>query len=237
MGEDILHFSVGAQLQLQAANSESAPRYAVKVIGCLHGTSLVVTTPVVQGRVQLVREGQSFNVRMLQGSSVMGFAARVLASSLKPYPHLHLEYPSVVESIVVRNAQRVSAGLPVTVRNTRSPDEPQYRVAARLQDLSSTGAKVSYGRPLAQVGDMLQLDFSLQVAGQTEALTLVAAVRNVFERGAAAGSNDGQSYGHGVQFRSINRFQQLLLHGWVLERTVVDMSPAQQNGGAANQSA
>lgn len=107
--KDPLNLTLGSVLQMQATVPENAPRYSVRLIGAMPGGSLVVTTPSLAGKVQIVREGQRFTIRALKGERVMGFVAQVLSASLKPYPHLHLEYPCDVEQIVVRNASRVSA--------------------------------------------------------------------------------------------------------------------------------
>ena len=57
---------------------ENAPRFSVRLIGSLPGASLVVTTPTLDGKVQIVREGQRFNVRVLKGERVLGFVAQIL---------------------------------------------------------------------------------------------------------------------------------------------------------------
>lgn len=220
MSDDVLNVQVGAILQLQATTPEQAPRHNVRVIGYLPGASLVVTTPTVKGNLQIVREGQRFNVRMLRGNSVMGFVAQVLQTYLKPYPHLHLEYPRDVESIMVRNAQRVAASIFATARDASEPDSPEYLHEISLMDLSASGAKLGSAESIGEVGDTLHLSFSVDVAGQQETLSLLADIRNRFQRDGIAG-NDGSNV-YGVQFRSLNRFQQLLLHGWVLERLVAE---------------
>lgn len=224
MTEDVLNLQVGALLQLQSTTPSQAPRYNVRVVGYFPGGSLVVTTPTVNGKVLLVREGQRFNIRMLRGNSVMGFVAKVLQSYLKPYAHLHFEYPSEVESIMVRDAYRVAAGLSAVVRNTKECDDEAHRHIVTVLDLSSSGAKLSVERELAEPGDMLHVALPLDVAGQLEKLALLGTVRNRTVREAVDGAADQRIYG--VQFRALNRFQQLLLHAWVLERVAAEAAPS-----------
>lgn len=216
--EDILHLPVGANLQLQAVSTEATPRYQVKVIGYLPGGSLVVTTPTIKGKVQLVREGQRFNVRMLCGSDVMGFVAKVLKTVGSPYPYIHLEYPKEVESIVVRNAQRVAANLEGTAYNILNDDLEENQHQVMIPDLSSTGAKIISTEELGEVGDILRVTFVVQVAGEDESLTLLGKIRNRTEKAVGGGFE----YAHGLQFQATNRFQHVLLHGWVLERMTAD---------------
>ena len=105
MPDRVRYLQIGDVLQLQfAPPSENVERFAATLIGFVPGQSLVITTPRKNARPIIVRDGQSFTVRMLQGSNIFGFVAQVLNASSKPYPHLHLSYPSDVESAVVRNA-------------------------------------------------------------------------------------------------------------------------------------
>jgi len=198
MIEDNLNLQVGTTVQLQLDVPEETPRHMVRVIGYVPGGSLVISTPTVNGKVQIVREGQAFKVRVLRGDSVVGFSSKVLVSTLKPYPHLHLSYPKDIEQIVVRNSARVSTRLPCTVRNTKS------------------GAKLASRRSLGEASDMLQVNFRLQVTSQIEELSMVSDLKNCVER--METDENGKYLNHlsGVQFRAVNRFQQLLLHAWVM---------------------
>lgn len=216
--EDTLHLQIGATVQLQAISAKTAPRFQVKVIGYLVGGSLLVTAPYLKGKLQMVRVGQPFNVRMLRGSDVMGFSAKVLRTASSPYPYMHLEYPSRVESIMVRNAQRVSANLQALAYNILDEDVAENHHPVTVPDLSSSGAKVVSDRELGEVGQTLRLSLDLEVAGAAESLTLLGTIRNHTERMAETGIE----HVHGVQFLSINRFQQLLLHTWVLERLTAE---------------
>ncbi len=216
MIKDTLNLQVGTTVQLQLDVPEETPRHMVRVIGYVPGGSLVVSTPTVNGSVQIVRDGQAFNVRVLRGDSVVGFSAKVLVSTLKPYPHLHLAYPRDIEQIVVRNSARVSTRLACMVRNTKQPDSPEHYHEADIIDLSESGAKLASKQPLGEPSDMLQINFSLQVTNQMEELKLVSDLKNCVER--VESDENGKYLNHlsGVQFRAVNRFQQLLLHAWVM---------------------
>jgi c-di-GMP-binding flagellar brake protein YcgR len=218
MAEDVLHLTVGSPLQLQAVGKPESPRYQVRTIGYLPGGSLVVSTPQQNGKLAIVRPGQFFNVRMLRGESVMGFEVQTLQVANAPYPHLHLSYPAEIERIVVRNAKRVGADIAATARNIGDgPDGAQRPV--QLKDLSMTGAKLVAEQFLGEVGDTLALGFEIEVAGKPERLSLLGDIRNI-----AARDRERPELGanHGVQFSTINRYQQVLLHSWVLERMTAE---------------
>lgn len=222
MAEDVLSLAVGSPLQLQAIDKSDSPRYQVRTIGYMPGGSLVVTMPQLNGRLVIVRPGQFFNVRMLRGEAVMGFEVQVLQVYNAPYPHMHLTYPKQIESTVVRNARRVNADVPVVARNTSDgPDGPEH--AAQFTDLSMTGARLVAERPLGVVGDILHLGFEVEVAGKPERLILLGTIRNLAVRDR---KNIDRGYNHGLQFSTINRFQQVLLHSWVLQRLTEKEAPA-----------
>ncbi len=223
---ELLELPAGTALQVQATVPDNAPRYSVRLIGQLPGASLVVTAPMHDGKVQLVREGQRFAVRVLKGERIVGFIAQVLHVSLKPYAHLHLEYPTEFEQIVVRNASRVSSDIPVLVRNTEQPDQEESFHPAIIIDLSETGAKIGSTMHLGKPGEMLHLKFSVVVGGVREDLMLLGDIRNTTERSELEGHTNDGPHTVGIQFRALNRYQQVLLHAWVNHRVLQDMTGA-----------
>jgi hypothetical protein len=215
---ELIHLPAGTVLQVQATAQEKALRHSVRLIGSLPGSSLVITTPTVGGNVQIVREGQRFAVRVLKGERVFGFVSQVIHVAVKPYPHLHLDYPKEFEQIVVRNASRVATDIPASVRNTALPNEPQHFVGATIVDLSDTGAKLSSETPLGSVDDMLHVRFALAISGETEEMGLIGTVRNLLEREVDGGLTT--IWLTGLQFKSLSRYQQVLLHAWVTDRVL-----------------
>lgn len=220
MSEDTLNLAVGAPVQLQLTVPKDSPRETVRVIGYVPGGSLVVTRPTVNGNVKFVREGQVYRARMLLGESVVGFEAKVLLVSLKPYPHMHLQYPKEFAQAVVRNSARVSTDIPCTTRDTKQPDAAENYHSARIVDLSETGAKISAEMPLGDPGKMLQISFKLDVLEIEESLVLVGNLRNVRERLDTDSQPKQRTYLHGLQFKAVNRIQQIMLHAWVMEQIV-----------------
>ena len=216
MSENILNLHVGNTLQLQRISPEYKDRYTVTLIGYLRGRGLIVTTPQVHEKVQFIKEGMRFAVRMLEGSSVMGFVTVVTHSATKPYPHLHLSYPEEIESIAVRNAERINTNLPALVRNTRDPEAESSWQPALVKDLSSTGARLESLEPLGRKGERLVLKFDVDVCGEAEQIMVLTDIcnRSVISHG---DDPDDVRYCCGISFQQVNRFQEVMLNNCVLQ--------------------
>ncbi len=213
--QDINKLQIGDTLQLQyAPPSTATDRFAVRVIGYLPNESIVTTTPMRGGKVMLIREGLNFTVRLLQGSAVLGFNAKVLLSATKPYPHIHLTYPEDVEAKVIRNAQRVSSNLQASVKNMQlvEGDDEEQSHKVTLVDISLTGARLESDEQLGKVGDVLHINAPLHVCESEEFLRTSVNICSITPRE----TEDGRRvYYYGVAFRMLSRIQKLLLCAYV----------------------
>ncbi len=214
MTEDILKLQVGDVVQLQHISPDKDDRYTVSVIGFLAGESLLVTAPTIKGKVQFILDSQKFAVRMLRGSHVYGFKTTVIQTAVKPYPYLHLSYPKEVESITVRNAERVETRIPALARNTLKPDEKHNWQTVVITDLSTTGIRLESMQSLGNQGETVQIHFKLDVCGSEESMDLTADIRNAAPRGSRGKS------GHytGAEFCALDRFYKVVLHDHVLDQ-------------------
>ncbi|MBW9266815.1 MAG: flagellar brake protein [Candidatus Thiodiazotropha sp. (ex. Lucinisca nassula)] len=214
MPDSVRYLQIGDVLQLQwASPNENAERFAATLIGFLPGHSLVITTPRKHGKPIIVRDGQSFTVRMLQGSNIFGFVSQVLNASSKPYPHVHLSYPSDVESAVVRNAPRVPTEINAEVVWPQGASGGEKKRSVIISDISSTGARILDRQTLGKVGDVVQVIYTLSVCGGEDMLKIMGVIRNIRE---TAGRDGRNTFVHGLEFRGLNRFQQLVLCSYVL---------------------
>ena len=132
-----------------------------KVIGHAPGRSLIISAPVVGNALPILREGQFFVIRMLQGSRVYGFESSVLKYYTSPYPHVHLSQPSSVECIVVRDQKRVNTQLVVSVQQ----DTDEQPISAAMLNTSVSGALIQLDSHLGELGDKLNISVELNVAG------------------------------------------------------------------------
>ncbi|MFT5390103.1 MAG: c-di-GMP-binding flagellar brake protein YcgR [Gammaproteobacteria bacterium] len=216
-------------LQLQHLDDESAPRTSVQVLGYVPKRSVIVSAPRVNGQLQRVAEGTRYAVRVLQADHVLGFVCEVIGFSSRPYPHCHLAYPEVFESIKVRNAERASAEIPCKVSKIGAGDSAGKACTGKLLDLSTTGARVSCDIGDVETGETLQIGFLITVAGAQENVQVIGTVRSVTQpvtEGETGDESEDESITQaqvtpcmmGVQFTGIERLERLLLHAWVLER-------------------
>ncbi len=210
-----IQFQIGDRLQLQRFPADVPERYVVRVIGSLPGKSLVVTNPTLNGRLILVRPDQKFTVRALEGSAIFAFVSSAIQIYAKPYPHMHLAYPEELEKVVVRNALRANTDVPALVRNTRLPESREHVRSVRMVDLSHTGTRLLSKAPLGAEGEMLMLRFSLNVCGADENIGVLGEIRSMGKRQV---KGDALGFWSGIQFKNVNRFQQLVLASYALEQ-------------------
>lgn len=222
MSNSELPLNVGDTLQLQLLGV-SETRYFVKVIGYLAERSLLVTTPLVNGKLLMVRDGQAVAARLMAGNDLVGFAVSVVRSCNVPYPYLHLSYPHSLQSVTVRKALRVKLDLEAEARvcligaSEVAPGSEAQSVIIR--DMSTTGALLVAYAPLADTGDCLAVSVSLEVAEMVEKLSFTVVVRNIKVEPA---QEKGQPslFLHGVEFQFADRRESVLLHAFVYEQIV-----------------
>ncbi len=213
MSDSVKLLQIGDVLQLQfAPPSDNLDRYATTLVGFLPGQSLIITTPRKQGKPIIVREGQTFTVRILQGSAIFGFVAGVLKVSSRPFPYLHLDYPDEVETAIVRNAPRVTTEIQASITWPKESDAGVR--AAVVVDISATGARVMDTRKLGEVGTVIQLAHPIKVCGNEDMLKVMGLIRNIRETEQEDGA---RHFIHGIEFRGLTRFQEVLLCAYVLD--------------------
>ncbi len=220
MSNSELPLKVGDTLQLQFLGV-SETRYFVKVIGYLADRSLLVTTPVVNGKLLLVRDGQAVAARMMAGNDLVGFAVSVIRSCNVPYSYLHLSYPHSLQSVTVRKALRVQLDLEAQARacliggSEVAPESKPQTVVIR--DMSTTGALLVAEQPLAEVGNCLAVSVRIRVAEAEEELNFIAVVRNIKVEQAKQ-KGESSRFLHGVELQFSERRESVLLHAFVYEQ-------------------
>lgn len=214
-----LALDIGDNLQLQIGADEET-RYYVKVVGYLAGKSLVVTTPMLDGQVMPISEGQTLVVRLMSGNEIVGFSVTVLCSAARPYHHLHLSFPQNVQAVTVRKALRVDLNMPALAHacmtNSFELDAAQEQQEVTIQDMSTSGALLIAKKPLVENGQGVLVSLDFDVADSVEKVTLQAIVRNIrTERGEKVGQ---RVFHHGVELRLSDRAQSVLVHAFVYQK-------------------
>ena len=209
-----LELQAGSTAQLQLVHDDAAQRHSVRVIGQIPGVSILVTTPVHNGRVLLVRDGQVFVVRCFTQDRALAFTSRVLKSNTQPYPYLHLSYPEQSEQVTLRNARRVNVLLVGQVQRTGDGAGKQWGPprAILVSDISATGAMLDSVEPLGTLGDRLRLSLHFPIDRMGEQSAVVEGyVRIIYEEG------EGR-FRCGVEFVDLQPSQELALRAYVYEQ-------------------
>jgi c-di-GMP-binding flagellar brake protein YcgR len=133
---DALKLMPGDTLQLQPMIDGQTERYTVRVIGLMRAKSVLVTAPLIDGKLIFIREAQPFLIRAFSGQNVYAFKARVLKAQHTPFPYLHLSYPDSVQVMRIRKAMRAPAQIIVALSDKEGG-------AASVPDASSISASAA----------------------------------------------------------------------------------------------
>lgn len=168
----------GDMLQLQPMVGAQSDRYAVRVIGVMKGKSVLVTAPVIDGKLIFVREAQPFLVRAFSGLIVCAFKSKVLKAQLTPFPYLHLAYPESVQITRIRKAVRARVQIISAILDRA---EGNHLGAGRIVDLSVGGARIHTHCACGGVGQEITLAFKVCFDDIEEYLSVRAHIRSLGE--------------------------------------------------------
>jgi c-di-GMP-binding flagellar brake protein YcgR len=214
--EEILSFDAiklmpGDALQLQPLQEGQTERFTVHVIGVMKPKSVLVTAPLVEGKLIFVRDGQTYLVRAFSGLNVCAFKAKVLKSQLQPFPYLHLSYPDSVQAMRIRKAMRAPASIIVAAQQS---EEDRQIGAGKLVDISVGGAKMLSPMPLGHLGDSLWLSFKVQLADMEEYVKTPVVIRSEGEEEDEQGK---RMKAFGIQFGELGQSQRLIIMNLVYQ--------------------
>jgi len=167
---------IGDHVNLQVLNFGGDERYSAYLIGVCHGHSVLVTTPMVDGKYELMRVGHAYILRVFSGRSVFAFATHILKSLHTPYPYLHLAYPRDVRSLVVRTNDRAKVKLICAITGY---DEVQLQEAGTILNISIGGAMVGVKKVFGHKGQKLSIKFKVIVNGVEAFLKLDAIIQSI----------------------------------------------------------
>ena len=167
---------IGDMVSLQGQSGDAVERYTVKLIGMSKGRSVLVTSPMIDGKYLLMREGQGFILRAFSGKNAYAFSTQILKSVNTPYPYLHLAYPREVKSLVVRRGAR--ANVKVICVITACDDKPM-QTPGSIVNLSVGGAQMVLKQPLGEKGQHLLIKFKVVVNGIEALLEVHGIIRAI----------------------------------------------------------
>lgn len=201
---DEVRWYVGETLYLQQIDNPSI-RYNVQLIGFCKGKSVIVTSPTVDGKLEFVRDGQTFVVRAFSGKKAYAFVTVVMRSVHVPYPYLHLSYPKELRCTVVRRGARAQVKIPASV----SLGQPERTTEVMLNDLSVCGTSGLSKQVLGNKGEEGLIRFKVCAAEQDEPLNFKAVLRSV------APADSGEGFKHGFEFLDVSTHDHLILSAFV----------------------
>lgn len=187
---DQVPIKIGDVVQLQPLNEQSAnERMTARLIGFVPGKSVMISTPVKNGKMVALRDGQAFLIRLFSGKSVYGFASHVVRQSNFHCSYVHFSYPRIVRGQILRHGVRAPVDVIAHVTNDAGAS-----AAGRIQDLSTGGARLISKSVLGQPNDDLMINVRIRFDHYNEYLHIKGRIRSVNL------SEDETSAIHGIQF-------------------------------------
>lgn len=197
----------GEIIQMQGTDA-GTQRHFVRYIGYVEKGSILVTTPVAEGKTLFVKDGQGFNLRAFSGRRIFTFNTVVLRSCLTPYGYLHLAYPNSVRGTLIRQASRTKVDLICSL------ETPAGKLPARMTDLSIGGTQLEIRQDIAAIGDTFSLAFKIVVFEETIYLRLPAIVRRI--------DSESGLFRLGIQFSDISLNDRLALQSLLYYELIPD---------------
>jgi len=208
---DAVKLVPGDVLQLQPLQEGQTERFTVRVIGVMKPKSVLVTAPILDGKLIFVRDGQTYLVRAFSGLNICAFKAKVLKSQLQPFPYLHLSYPDAVQSMRIRKAMRAPANIIIAAQQS---EEGGQIGAGKLVDISVGGGKLLSSMQLGRKGDTLWLSFKVKLGDMEEYVKTPVVI-------CAEGEEDDEQgkrmKSFGIQFGELSQSQQLIIMNLVYQ--------------------
>lgn len=212
---DELKLAVGERIRLETATPRG--RFSVCYLGAYSERCLMVTVPVVNGTDKPIKEGTPVTLRLIALNRACAFKTRVLRTQTSPVPMVFLDYPAVVEAVLVRKAPRVNSQVIVSVDEADSGHFGSgWPRQALCCDISLHGARVEASDQLGEVGDRLYVTARVRVGEVEQVLLVEGVIRNMEE------IEDSFSAGfrmvHGLEFVAMDEETQLVLTGFVYQQ-------------------
>lgn len=171
-----LDVPIGSNVQVEFISPPG--RYMVKVLGNIPRSSLIVSCPKLNGKNILVRDSQVVNVRLMLSTHVCAFSSKIAKSYMEPAAHLHIAYPSYVETSEVRQAARVEARLISNIEPNTLSTSISESSSAIIIDLSLGGAKLISKEDFGSVNQTMRLVCNIKIGPYNHILKLDCEIRS-----------------------------------------------------------
>ncbi|WOD07383.1 flagellar brake protein [Marinomonas sp. GJ51-6] len=222
-----LEVPVGTSVQIEFISPPK--RYIVKVLGNIKGSSLILSCPRINGKNILVRDSQIVNVRLMLSTHVCAFSSKVAKSYLEPAAHLHIAYPSYVETSEVRQTARVETRLISNIEPSKDDMSISETSSAILVDLSLGGAKLVSKEDFGAVNQTMILACNVKIGSYSHILKMNCEIRSqeiqmLEQVQASMVDNDFLArmgveyfYVYGIRFLNVGKESGIPLMAYILE--------------------
>ncbi len=198
---DNLALQPGEMMQVHSALELAGDFLPVGLLGYLKNQTLIVTNPIAAGKVVPVREGTHYNVKGFSGTWHYTFKAKVLKVYAQPYPHMHIEYPRLVNATRIRTALRATVNLPATLFDSLT----QKHTQVILKDLSVGGGQLTLKEAIGRKDSQYTLSFKIRLAEDMEESVQTQVIVRSLEADAKGACSMG------VQFVELDKSARLLV--------------------------
>lgn len=198
---DSIRLKVGDSMQMQPHGTADNTHYSVRYMGGLQGTSIITSVPVIDHQGMWMRPNGEYIFRILSGSHIYAFIARLIKARAHPYDYAHFTYPDKVDAKRIRRSPRISLNLDSTAMKTDGSE-----VAVTFLDLSLHGAQVEAASSIGVTGDKVSVILPIYLTEVNRKLTLSGHIRNV---------NPGDPARYGLEFDALSDDDRLLLHFFI----------------------
>lgn len=194
------------QFNFQEPDKEEPTSTRVDYLGMIPEVSLITRLPQRSGRVIDIGVGQNVLVRICTGRYIHGFNSQVICSYKFPTPHVHLNYPSTVKTIVLRNSERVKLRLLALLKKGED-----VNMLVSIEDFSREGAALMSEFDFGTVGDVISLNFTLHQDGHSYSLAVTGIIRQV------RAIRTQKRYRYGVELVDLTDEQKQAIHAFIYE--------------------
>ena len=175
-------------------------------IGALNKKSLIISTPLSNGRPISCSSGNPVVVRLYVNhlSCACAFRAEITHVAVRPYPHLFLEFPEQIETGALRKSPRINVHL-IGYAKTSLITKPQ---PVAINNISTDGARLQSKLFLGEQGDKVKITTKVTVLGVDHIISMIGVIR--------ACSDPLHKDYYGIQFINLDDEVRLILYAYVM---------------------
>lgn len=213
-----LKLSPGKTLYVDFLSATNRPRVALRLIGFLEGSGVLISALNAEGNVVPFRDNELLFVRVLTASGVATFESKVLKVHFTPFPYVVTSFPDSAVFSVMRQHERIDTELICTAANLDRfvRDGSSDSLPAIMKNLSASGCQIEASPRLAEAGERVRLGFKLKAAGEEHVLSVVAVVRGV----KAFGEPGNPRFG--LQFEELGMGERLVVEHYIFHALIGD---------------